>query len=81
LPNITGSMKNSWSNDRGLFEGLSGCFYSIYNPGYLTNIGKGVSSSNPSSKVGFDASRCNPIYGKIDIVQPATCKCYFIIKY
>ena len=29
----------------------------------------------------FDASNSNQIYGNSTTVQPATCKCYFCIKY
>lgn len=40
------------------------------------------SLGNPASKsLKFDASRSSFIYGKSSTVQPATCKCYFVIKY
>ena len=81
LPNITGTFGNSWATDRGIFEKFAGAFYSNTKPGYLTNIAKSSASDNPSSVVGFNASRSSSIYGNSNTVQPATCKCYFVIKY
>lgn len=75
MPNITGTFNATgldWAS-----SGTSGAFH--------FNISGGnnsiVSGSTSEKLASFDASRSSSIYGNSLTVQPATCKCNFIIKY
>lgn len=71
LPNITGtfSMKGyETSNVTGAFR-RSG------------DSGPGSGGAGTGTLYSFDASRSSGLYGASSTVQPAACKCYFIIKY
>jgi len=74
LPNITGQLNN---DDTNVFNYADGVF-KINN---MYNKVAGSASGQGSNHVSFDASRSSSIYGNSSTVQPATCKCYFCIKY
>lgn len=77
LPNITGTTKIV--GDQGIRNAdPQGAFYTG------GSIGSGIPtrySSFEGFRIGFNASRSSSIYGNSNTVQPATCKCYFCIKY
>ena len=73
LPNITGEIKGCESNSS--HQGSSGAFTH-------SSTGGGEQNGNGTwVTFNFNASRSSSIYGKSTTVQPATCKCYFCIKY
>ena len=74
LPNITGTIYG---------EPNTGIAYTSSGALYLENSAttSGGSSSGYYSAVKIDASRSSSIYGNSTTVQPATCKCNFVIKY
>jgi len=77
LPNITGTFGNSWATTFGIFEHTSGVFGQAQKPGYLpSGMGQGASSTNPASKVDFNASRSSSIYGNSTTVQPKATQMY-----
>ena len=53
-----------------------GCFY---NGGNM--YGGEVNPGSANNDIYFNASRSSSIYGASSTVQPATCKCYFCIKF
>lgn len=59
LPNITG--KGHYADNNGDWEGA------LYNVGNANYIGDGSASG---TRIGFDASRSNSIYGNSNTVQP-----------
>lgn len=63
LPNITGTVSNIGSTDRGNYIGTSGAFTS--EEGY-----RGYESVRAGFKVTLDASIANSIYGSSNTVQP-----------
>ena len=74
LPNITGAFAglrtDGGKTGTGVFQN-NGNYY-----GYASANGSATNNS-----LSFDASRSSSIYGNSNTIQPATCKCYFIIKY
>ena len=72
LPNITGFFTTgSWL---GHNNELSGAFYN--NGGY----GIGGNKGDARMRATFDASRCSPIYGKSNTVQPPSVTVRYLIK-
>lgn len=69
LPNITGFIAGGWMWGNGVFR----------NYGYVNVSGDGNSHPNNDSCT-FDASRCSPIYGNSDTVQPPAYTVYYIIR-
>ena len=77
LPNITGT--TATSNDLNFYTHVfTGAFYWSYddNSAWNANDRDGVSVA----RIGFDASRCSPIYGASDTVQPASYTVRYYIK-
>ena len=73
LPNITGKHHATTYSSVNDFQGA------FYSDGTTSDTASGSDSYRPN--VCFDASRSSSIYGNSSTVQPATCKCYFCIKY
>ena len=74
MPNITGAFAGI-RTDGG--KTGSGAFQNNGNyNGYGCANGQATNNS-----LSFDASRSSSTYGNSNTVQPATCKCYFMIKY
>ena len=75
LPNITGKFPNDVISD----DEFSGAFYHDSGMVHVADSAGGGTDQN-ASRSGFDASRCNNIYGKSDTVQPPAYAVYFIMK-
>ena len=73
LPNITGTFQDG--NEYGSNDQLSGAFYRTNLSGHTAWDG----NAEPD-RVGFDASRSNPIYGKSNKVQPESIRYPYIIS-
>lgn len=67
LPNITGSVGE---NDGTLRRGLSGDFTGSFKRGVGNSRYSGSFSGQTGYVLEFDASRCSPIYGNSNTVQP-----------
>lgn len=80
LPNITGQFGVvSTNSTHVVMDDYSGSFYGN---GYAANYASmSGSATGTGARTKFDASRSSSIYGQSSTVQPATCKCYFMIKY
>lgn len=80
LPNITGSFKMSepGATSWGRFTDTSGVFTADING---TTKSAGNSSVSGSTRLNFDASKSNSIYGKSSTVQPPAVTLIPIIKY
>lgn len=84
LPNITGGLYNSSATiqDIGLDDGFGSGAISV-----VTDTNSRAAGTNTTGYRNYnygwdlDASRSSSIYGNSNTVQPAACKCYFIIKY
>jgi len=90
LPNITGHSAwaangfcdRSWSSQGSAYNNSSGALYATKDGGAYAIIGgNGPDLGSANTRVNIDASRSSSIYGNSSTVQPAACKCYFIIKY
>ena len=77
LPNITGYIRGA-STEADSSDYAGGVFVYDSDKNALAQVG---SRYWQSKGVNFDAFRSSSIYGNSNTVQPATCKCYFIIKY
>lgn len=74
LPNITGNTTgDGFTGANSIYWGNSGAITTAYETISGGSIAQysGSSSSNKASKIYFDASRSNNIYGKSSTVQPA----------
>lgn len=69
LPNITGFVCGGWMNGTGAFAPH----------GYVNASGDGHGYP-PSDSCTFDASRCSPIYGKSNTVQPPATTVRWLIR-
>lgn len=80
LPNISGAIWNDGSNDEGPLAGKAGAngVFSVTRAG--GNNGASGNSPTGAYNFDFDASRCSPIYGNSDTVQPPSGVVNFIIK-
>lgn len=73
LPNITGQFDLN-DNHPGT-RVINGAFYWVMgDTGY-----NGPKDDGDNGRAGFDASRCSPIYGRSDTVQPPAILMYYII--
>ena len=79
MPNITGTLQASSTVGYRDANSQTGAF-SIQSSPELSNY-IAPSSSYKGYPANFDASRSSSIYVNSTTVQPATCKCYFVIKY
>jgi len=70
LPNITGGIRNAYGNGS-----INGAF--LHNGSSYTAQASG---SYTDRMITFDASRCSPVYGKSDTVQPASVTVKYIIR-
>lgn len=70
LPNITGNITTPQ------VTAATGAFASSATGNYWN-----VTTAGGNKDISFDASWSNSIYGNSTTVQPATCKCHFVIKY
>ena len=69
LPNITGWIGAGWMTGEGVFA----------NNGFTGHSGDGHGYP-PTDSCTFDASRCSPIYGRSDTVQPPSVTVRYFIK-
>ena len=79
LPNITGMLNNVLGRNINN-TGWNGAFSQV---GVGSTYPTVTSTSNEygTKVVSFSAANSSSIYGNSTTVQPATCKCYFVIKY
>lgn len=77
LPNITGKFMLG-GTESGTPAEVSGAFYSDGQGGYR---GHGHDNAAVNPRVGFNASRSNPIYSKSDTVQPPAIKVRVVTRY
>ena len=85
LPNITGTYGKNSGTDTG-WQITTAQLTRSGALNYTSHASKiYLATANGSSdmvlNLTFDASKSNSIYGSSTTVQPATCKCYFCIKY
>lgn len=84
LPNLTGTFANSWATTFGIFEQLSGVFTVNTKPGYLpAGLSRGSASTNPASKVDFNAHTQKTAYSRNDnkVIPSYTKIGGWVIKY
>ena len=88
MPNITGSFTDRKIENAGTPNGCimhqAGVFSQVIDGASDTGQLKTTLTSgtgHTGNKTSFDASQSNAIYGASSTVQPATCKCNFIIKF
>lgn len=75
MPNITGTV-GSYSVVSG-----TGSHSGALNSTMSVNATAIPISGTAGRDISIDASQSNTIYGNSNTVQPATCKCNFVIKY
>lgn len=77
LPNIEGSAYTGTLGRYGLDTSTSGALFMSEGP----HSGASYTPGTPDTKIGFDASHSNSIYGKSTTVQPPALTCRVLIKY
>ena len=82
LPNITGSTQFGDIVNVSYACAVTDTYGAFYGStqNLVANVGTN-SIAEYDSVFNFDASRSSSIYGNSDTVQPAACKCNFIIKF
>ncbi len=68
LPNITGTFSGTHVDPTGAFKTENDPYYLAY------------ASDSRINYLNFDASRCSPIYGRSNTVQPPAYVVYYIMK-